>query len=211
MKTTGNEPKKEIVLLELFSGIGGFTKGFIDAGYTIKKHYFSEIDKHAIANYKYNFKDSIYVGSVTNVRGESIDRPDVITFGSPCQDFSLAGKERGWTDKEVALSSRQLGSLLKQNQVYLSGKMLKGLSPQMMVQTFGQLCKPLPTLGVIDLNGNCLIQGGFYPKIESEFTLLDILQEQVNSEYFLSEKMVKFLVKKANQTKTGFKPNVVPL
>ena len=120
-------------------------------------------------------------------------------------------KERGWTDKEVALSSRQLGSLLKQNQVYLSGKMLKGLSPQMMVQTFGQLCKPLPTLGVIDLNGNCLIQGGFYPKIESEFTLLDILQEQVNSEYFLSEKMVKFLVKKANQTKTGFKPNVVPL
>lgn len=36
MKTTGNEPKKEIVLLELFSGIGGFTKGFIDAGYTIK-------------------------------------------------------------------------------------------------------------------------------------------------------------------------------
>ena len=34
MKTTGNEPKKEIVLLELFSGIGGFTKGFIDAGYT---------------------------------------------------------------------------------------------------------------------------------------------------------------------------------
>lgn len=103
MKTTGNEHKKEIVLLELFSGIGGFTKGFIDAGYTIKKHYFSEIDKHAIANYKYNFKDSIYVGSVTNVRGESIDRPDVITFGSPCQDFSLAGKREGLDGQRSSL------------------------------------------------------------------------------------------------------------
>ena len=87
----------------MFSGIGGFTKGFIDAGYTIKKHYFSEIDKHAIANYKYNFKDSIYVGSVTNVRGESIDRPDVITFGSPCQDFSLAGKREGLDGQRSSL------------------------------------------------------------------------------------------------------------
>ena len=120
-------------------------------------------------------------------------------------------KERGWTDKEVALSSRQLGLFLKQNQVFLSGKMLKEHSPQTMVQTFGQLCKPLPTLGVIDLNGNCLIQGGFYPKIESEYTLLDILQGEVNQEYFLSQKMTEFLKKKTEQTKTGFKPNIVQL
>lgn len=92
---TGKKHKKEIVLLELFSGIGGFTKGILDAGYTLKKHYYSEIDKHAIANYKYNYKNSIYVGSVTDVRGGAIDRPDIITFGSPCQDFSLAGKREG--------------------------------------------------------------------------------------------------------------------
>lgn len=95
--------KKEIVLLELFSGIGGFTKGFIDAGYKIKKHYFSEIDKHAIANYKYNFKNSEYVGSVTDVRGGGIERPDIITFGSPCQDFSLAGKRTGLDGKRSVL------------------------------------------------------------------------------------------------------------
>lgn len=95
--------KKEIVLLELFSGIGGFTKGFIDAGYKIKKHYFSEIDKHAIANYKYNFKNAEYVGSVTDVSGAGIERPDVITFGSPCQDFSLAGKRTGLDGKRSVL------------------------------------------------------------------------------------------------------------
>jgi DNA (cytosine-5)-methyltransferase 1 len=95
--------KKDIVLLELFSGIGGFAKGFQDAGYDIKKHYFSEIDKHAIANYKYNFKNSEYVGSVTDVRGNSITKPDIITFGSPCQDFSLAGKRAGMEGSRSSL------------------------------------------------------------------------------------------------------------
>lgn len=94
---------KDIVLLELFSGIGGFTKGFLDAGYTIKKHYFSEIDKHAIANYKHNFKDAEYVGSVTDVHGRNLTRPDVITFGSPCQDFSLAGKRKGMDGERSSL------------------------------------------------------------------------------------------------------------
>lgn len=82
-------------LLELFSGIGGFAKGFQDAGYHFTKHYFSEIDKHAIACYKYNFKDAEYIGSVEHVRGGGIERPNIITFGSPCQDFSLAGKQLG--------------------------------------------------------------------------------------------------------------------
>lgn len=88
----GNEP---INILDLFSGIGGFSKGFIDAGFEIENHYFSEIDLHAIANYKYNFKHSQYVGTVEHVFRAGIERPHVITFGSPCQDFSLAGKRRG--------------------------------------------------------------------------------------------------------------------
>lgn len=42
-------------LIDLFSGIGGFSLGFQRAGYQFTEHYFSEIDKHAIANYKHNF------------------------------------------------------------------------------------------------------------------------------------------------------------
>ena len=105
--------KQEIVLLELFSGIGGFAKGLQDAGYIIKKHYFSEVDKHAIANYKYNFKNAEYIGSVTNVRHiirtireflrENPGVKLVITFGSPCQDFSLAGKGKGLTGTKSSL------------------------------------------------------------------------------------------------------------
>src|SRR5690606_16920695 len=94
---------EEIVLLDLFSGIGGFAKGLSDSGFKIKKHFFSEIDKHAIACYKYNFKNAEYVGSVTDVRGSQLERPNIITFGSPCQDFSLAGKRKGMEGERSSL------------------------------------------------------------------------------------------------------------
>ena len=85
---------KKITQLDLFSGIGGFHLGFERAGYEVKS-YFSEIDKHAVAVYKHKFKDAEYVGSVTDVRAEQLPKIDLITFGSPCQDFSLAGKRAG--------------------------------------------------------------------------------------------------------------------
>jgi DNA (cytosine-5)-methyltransferase 1 len=88
--------------LDLFSGIGGFHLGFERAGYKITS-YFSEIDKHAIAVYKHQFPTSTYVGSVTNVRGADLPRINLITFGSPCQDFSLAGKRKGMEGQRSSL------------------------------------------------------------------------------------------------------------
>ena len=85
---------KKINQLDLFSGIGGFHLGFERAGFKVKS-YFSEIDPHAVAVYKHQFKNSTYVGSVTDVRGEDLPRIDLITFGSPCQDFSIAGNRKG--------------------------------------------------------------------------------------------------------------------
>ena len=85
---------KKITQLDLFSGIGGFHLGFEKAGYKVKS-YFSEIDKHAVAVYKHKFKDAEYVGSVVDIDGNKLPRIDLITFGSPCQDFSLAGKRKG--------------------------------------------------------------------------------------------------------------------
>ena len=88
--------------LDLFSGIGGFHLGFERAGYEVTS-YFSEVDKHAIAVYKHQFKNSTYVGSVTDVRGGDLPRIDLITFGSPCQDFSQAGSRRGLTGDRSSL------------------------------------------------------------------------------------------------------------
>jgi DNA (cytosine-5)-methyltransferase 1 len=88
--------------LDLFSGIGGFHLGFERAGYEVTS-YFSEIDKHAVAVYQHKFKDATYVGSVTDVRGADLPNIDLITFGSPCQDFSLAGKRKGMDGERSSL------------------------------------------------------------------------------------------------------------
>jgi DNA (cytosine-5)-methyltransferase 1 len=82
--------------LDGFSGYGGFHLGFEQAGWHFDKVYYSEIDKHAIANYTHNFPNSIYAGAIDTIchRGE-IDRLDLFTFGWPCQDNSIAGKRRG--------------------------------------------------------------------------------------------------------------------
>ena len=86
----------------MFSGIGGFHLGFERAGYKVKS-YFSEIDKHAVAVYKHQFKDSEYVGSVIDIKGDELPNIDLITFGSPCQDFSLAGKRQGMQGERSSL------------------------------------------------------------------------------------------------------------
>ena len=92
----------KIKALDLFSGIGGFHLGFQRAGYEVES-WFSEVDKHAIAVYKHQFKNSTYVGAVGDVRGSELPDIDLITFGSPCQDFSVAGKRKGMGGERSSL------------------------------------------------------------------------------------------------------------
>ena len=93
--------------LDLFSGIGGFHLGFERAGYEVTS-WFSEVDKHAIAVYQNQFKDATYVGSVRDVRGADLPRIDLVTFGSPCQDFSQAGNRRGLEGDRSGLISEAI-------------------------------------------------------------------------------------------------------
>ena len=90
-------------ILDLFSGIGGFSLGFQRAGYNFTEHYFSEIDKSAIANYKKNFPNAKYIGDITTIQPANLAGADIITFGSPCQDFSLAGKRAGLAGAKSSL------------------------------------------------------------------------------------------------------------
>ena len=107
----------------------------------------------------------------------------------------LMQAEQVWEGKDQALSLKQFVSLGNADQEFLYGRMLKELSPPTLAKILRQSSKALPTLGAIDLNGNCLIHRGFYPKIEREFTLSDILQKpnEIGEEFFLSEKRVNTL------------------
>ncbi len=114
---------------------------------------------------------------------------------------------KGWEVKGQALSLKQLGSSMSADQEFLFGKMLKELSPQTMAKILRQSSKPLPTLGAIDLNGNCVIHRGFYPKTERESTLSDILQspQEIGKEFFLSKKMTEFLIQRQGKQMGDYK------
>ena len=87
-----------VKLLDLFSGIGGFHLGFERAGFEFDYVGFAEVDKYASAVYKYNFPFAEELGDVKSIRSENLPKIDIITFGSPCQDFSIAGKRAGATE-----------------------------------------------------------------------------------------------------------------
>jgi hypothetical protein len=113
---------------------------------------------------------------------------------------------KGWEEIDHPLSLKRLDSLMNADREFLSGKMLKEHSAQTMAEILRQSSKPLPTLGAIDLNGNCVIHRGFSHKTERESTLSDILQKpsEIGKEFFLSKKMTKFLLDRQGTTQGNF-------
>ena|SRR3972149_524238 len=91
---------------------------------------------------------------------------------------------------EVAYFLKQCESLGLQDPVILSLKMSKVFSQATKDGTGLPSCERLPTLGMM-VNGNYLIQGGYCPKIESVYSLLDILEDKADQKYFLSEKALQ--------------------
>ena len=77
----------------LFSGIGGFELGFKRAGCSIAWQ--CEVDKHARSVLERHFPSVPCYEDVTTLSGRDMPPVDIITFGSPCQDLSVAGARGG--------------------------------------------------------------------------------------------------------------------
>ena len=80
-------------MASLFDGIGGFPLASIRAGIT--PVWASEIEKVPCEITKKHFPSMKHYGDVTQINGAEVEPVDVITFGSPCQDLSVAGKRAG--------------------------------------------------------------------------------------------------------------------
>lgn len=79
----------------LFDGSGGFCLAGIMNG--IMPVWSSEIEPYPLRVTAARFPDVKQLGDVTKINGAEIEPVDVITFGSPCQDLSVAGKQAGLT------------------------------------------------------------------------------------------------------------------
>lgn len=81
----------------LFSGIGGIDLGFKQAGFDIVLA--NEFDKDAATTYRHNFgKEHLVECDICNVDTNDIPDFDVLVAGFPCQPFSIAGKQKGFSD-----------------------------------------------------------------------------------------------------------------
>ena len=83
-------------VLDLFSGIGGFSLGLESTGF-FKTIAFVEKDKFCRQVLQKNFNNIPIEEDIRNVRGSNY-AADVVTGGFPCQPFSVAGKRQGTDD-----------------------------------------------------------------------------------------------------------------
>jgi len=77
----------------LFSGSGGFE--LAGALFGIEPVWASEIEDFPIRVTTNRFQNMKHLGDVSKINGAEIEPVDIITFGSPCQDLSVAGKQAG--------------------------------------------------------------------------------------------------------------------
>lgn len=86
-----------ISYLSLFSGIGAFESAMRNLNIPFNLVGFSEIDKYAVKSYCaiHNISEVLNLGDITKIDETKLQKVDFITYGFPCQDISLAGKQQG--------------------------------------------------------------------------------------------------------------------
>lgn len=98
-------------VLSLFSGIGAFEKALKNLRIPFELVGFSEIDKYAVKSYCaiHNVSESMNLGDITKIDEKALPKDiDLITYGFPCQDISLAGKQKGLLQCEECNTSNPI-------------------------------------------------------------------------------------------------------
>lgn len=197
---------------------------------------FSEIDKYAIKSYCaiHNVDPELNFGDITELTFEDIEgKVDMMTWGFPCQDISVAGKMAGI--KEGTRSGLYYEGMRILNQVkpkYSIIENVKNLTSRKFKESFEQIIKDLDNAGynnywkVLNAKNYGIPQnrerifiisirkdidtGNFeFPEpFDNGIRLKDMLEETVDEKYFLSEKMIQGFIAN-NQNKTEGKMNAI--
>ena len=207
----------KLKLLELFGGIGACSSALdrLNIDYEIVDYV--EIDKYAVASYNAIHNTNFEPSDICNYDKDI--QVDLIMHGSPCQDFSLAGKQAGG-DKDSGTRSSLMYETLriveKLRPKYVIWENVKNLLSKKHIHNFNNYLDKMNELGYTNyyqvLNAKKYgipqnrervftvsirkdIDKDFkFPKpIELKLTLKDMLEDEVDEKYYLSEKMINYL------------------
>ena len=90
-------------VLSLFDGMSCARVALKQQNIEVSNYYASEIDKYAIKIAQKNYADTIQLGDVTKLNTSRLPKIDLLIGGSPCQGFSLAGKQLNFDDPRSVL------------------------------------------------------------------------------------------------------------
>jgi len=204
-------------VLSLFDGMSCGHIALDRAGIEVETYYASEIDKHAIKVTQENWPNTIQLGSVENWREWDIDWSSInlLIGGSPCQGFSLAGKQLAFDDPRSKLFFVYVDILNHIRSVNPSVKFM--LENVKMKKEYLDIISQ--TLGVepVFINSNLVSaqnrQRYYWANWEFEapaangILLSDIIESEVDEKYFLSEKLLNGFIakqKRRKEKKSGF-------
>ena len=103
----------------LFSGSGGFELAASLCG--IEPVWASEIEPYPIAVTRSRFTKMEHMGDVSKINGADIEPVDIVTFGSPCTDMSLAGRRAGLDGRQSVLFYQAI-RIIKEMRCATNGK-----------------------------------------------------------------------------------------
>ena len=204
-------------VLSLFSGIGSPEMALRDLGIDYDLVGFSEIDDKAIKSYCaiHNIPSSLNLGDITKIKIDELPRDiDLITHGSPCQDFSVSGYKLGgnegsgtrsslmWNTVEIVAHCKpkfviweNVKGVLQKSQVHNYEKYLHRMeqngynnySKVINARHFG-LAQDRDRLFVIsirrDIDDNSFV---FPVEYDYEVTLREVLSENVDDRFYVKK------------------------
>jgi DNA (cytosine-5)-methyltransferase 1 len=126
-------------VLDLFSGIGGFSLGLERAG--MRTVAFCEIEPYCRAVLRKHWPDVPIFEDVRNLRAEHVGTVDVICGGFPCQDISLAGKGAGLAGERSGLWSEYQRLISELRPAWVIAENVSALRSRGLDQVLGSLAE----------------------------------------------------------------------
>lgn len=213
-------------LLSLFTGIGAFEKALENLGINYELVGFSEIDKFAIKSYCtiHNIPEYKNLGDVSKIEIDKIPDFDLLTWGFPCQDISIAGRMKGIKEGTRSGLYYEGYKILKAKRPGISIiENVKNLTSKRFKEQFETILKDIEELGynnywqvlnaknysvpqnrerifIVSIRKDIDKNNFVFPSpVELKLKLKDLLEDTVDDKFYLTENGIGRLIKKNNK------------